>query len=216
MCDTVLYDRLKPPDNTPELVDQYLKHRPDDILSEFCKHIFVYTKSHIGSEFSKFKNVQMAIRIYEIFAMKVQEANTTSEIRRQILNTVYTRLGSLYSTTEQKIRAKDSFQKAYDNDYGDHESLFGIAWWLWHDDPAKAIKLIHKYLNSAPECHRKYYDAYYTLSLIYIKMYRNIEKAKDYFNKGMEAEKKQLPFIPIDETSSKTSAKIDIERLSKM
>lgn len=112
----------------------------------------------------------MAIRTYEIFALKVQEAYTTSTNRRQILNTVYTRLGSLYSTTEQKIRAKDSFQKAYDNDHGDHESLFGIAWWLWHDDPAKAIKLIHKYLNSAPECHRKYYDAYYSLSLIYIKV----------------------------------------------
>ncbi|CAG2203969.1 unnamed protein product [Mytilus edulis] len=111
MCGNVLYDRFKPPDNTPELVDQYLKHRPDDILSEFCKHIFVTKSHHNGSEFSKFKHVQMAIRAYEIFALKVQEANTTSTNRRQILNTVYTRLGSLYSTTEQKIRAKDSFQK---------------------------------------------------------------------------------------------------------
>lgn len=94
MCDNVLYDRFKPPDNTLELVDQYLKHRPDDILSEFCKHIFVTKSHHKGNEFSKFKHVQMAIRTYEIFAMKVQEAKTTSENRCQILNTLYTRLGS--------------------------------------------------------------------------------------------------------------------------
>lgn len=31
MCDNIWYDKFKPPENAPDLIDQYLKHRPDDV-----------------------------------------------------------------------------------------------------------------------------------------------------------------------------------------
>ncbi|CAC5393861.1 unnamed protein product [Mytilus coruscus] len=62
MCDNIWYDKFKPPENAPDLVDRYLIHRQDDILSDFCKHVFVNKSQHSGSEFSKFKHLQIAIR----------------------------------------------------------------------------------------------------------------------------------------------------------
>ncbi|XP_063397479.1 uncharacterized protein LOC134681763 [Mytilus trossulus] len=215
MCDNIWYGKFKPPKHASYLIDQYIKQRPDDMLSEFCKHVFIYESQLSGSEFSKFEHLKIAIRTHEQFAMKVQKAHH-SDIQRKILATLYNNLGSIYTITNQRFRAIDSFQNAYDIDNDDHDSLFGIAWWHRFEDPVKAINLFHKYLDSAPECSKKYYDAYYSLSDIYISIYGNTKEAKMYYRMGLDAEKKQLPFISVYPTASKLGAQKKIERSDRM
>ncbi|CAG2203967.1 unnamed protein product [Mytilus edulis] len=215
MVDQIWYENFKPPLNAFNFIDQYMQHRPDDILSEYCKKIFV-CRSHQsgnGSEFSKFKGLQISIRTYEIFAMKVEKADTSSDIRRQILATLFNSLGSYYSITNQRIRAIDSFEKAYNINNEDLESLFGVAWWHRSEDPEKAIKLFHQYLDAAPECDKKYYDAYYSLSYIYFSVYKDITKGTEYYYKGLDAEKKQLPCLKAYDTASKLYAKLKMVNL---
>ncbi|CAC5383103.1 unnamed protein product [Mytilus coruscus] len=210
MVDQIWYENFKPPSNAFDLIDQYMQHRPDDILSEYCKNIF-FCRSHQsgnGSEFSKFKGLQIAIRTYEIFAMKVEKADTTSDIRRQILATLFNCLGSFYTITQQRIRAIDSFEKAYNINNEDLDSLFGVAWWHCSEDPEKAIKLFNQYLDAAPECDKKYYDAFYCLSYIYLSVHKDITKGKEYYCKGLDAEKKQLPCFPPYDTAYKLFAKL--------
>ncbi|XP_052074731.1 uncharacterized protein LOC127712378 isoform X2 [Mytilus californianus] len=209
MCENHLYDTNRPPENTYDLIGQYLKQRPDDILSEYFKNILEQNRNELLV--SKFESLQMSIRTKEILAAKVRRASAHSDIKRQILATLYNRLGSLYTITQQRIRAIDSFQKSYDIDNDQHDSLFGIAYSDRYKHPEKALQLINKYLDAAPECHKKYYDAYYTLAEIYIFFYRNKAKAEEYYRKGLKAEDKQLPFIMHEDTTSKRLAKQLIE-----
>ncbi|XP_063416956.1 uncharacterized protein LOC134699280 [Mytilus trossulus] len=219
MSDTIWFGEFRPPKNASDLLDQYLKHRPEDVLSEYCKTIFAY-RSEIDeqneSALSKFNHLHIAIRTTEVFAMKVREATTTSNIKHQILSKLYNTLGSFYAITDQGFRAVDSFQKAYDTDNNDYDSLFGVAWWQKEENPDEAINLFHKYLDVAPECDKKYYDAFYSLAVIYLTSKRDIPKFKEYYNKAQDAEKKQLPFYPPYDTSSRQCANMMMEVCNNM
>lgn len=41
---------------------------------------------------------------------------------------IFNSLGSLYTITQQRIRAINSLKRAYNIDLDDHESIFGVAW----------------------------------------------------------------------------------------
>lgn len=217
MLDNIWYDKFKPPKIAFDLVDQYMQHRPNDMLSEYCKNIFVCRSHQCGSsEYSKFKDLQTCIRTYEVFAMKVKTIYSSSRIfNRKILATLYNHLGSLYTITEQRLRAIDSFQNSFDIDNDYHDSLFGIAYLQSFSNPDKSIILFHKYLDSAPKCDRKYYDAYYTLSLIFILVYENVTKCKEYYWKGKEAEQMQLPFVPPYDSASKLCLERLVDSIDK-
>lgn len=202
MCENHLFDTNKPPDNTYDLICQYLKQRPDDILAEHFKIML----EHKRNELSKFDCLKRSIRTKEIFAAKVSRASD-SEIKGQIIATLYNRLGSLHTITKQKIRAIDSFQKSYDTDNSYYDSMFGLAWCYHYVHPEKSLKLFYEYLDVAPECAKKYFDAYYILVDIYVSFYGNIIKAKECYRKGLHAEDKQLPFLIREDTSSKRFAK---------
>ncbi|CAC5368372.1 unnamed protein product [Mytilus coruscus] len=204
MCENHLYDTNKPPYNTYDLMCQYLKQRPDDILAEYFKNILEHKRNEL--QVSKFECLQMSISTKEILAAKVSRASANSDIKRQILATLYNRLGSLYTITRQTIRAIDSFQKSYDIDNNYYDSLYGIAHNDQSDHPEKALRLFHMYLNSVLECDKKYCDAYYAMADIYISSFGNIAKAKECYKKGLNAEDKQLPFIIRDDTESKRLA----------
>lgn len=105
----------------------------------------------------------------------------------QILATLFNSLGSLYTITQQRVRAINSLKRAYTIDHDDHESLFGVAWWHCRTDTEKRIKLFHQYLNAAPECDKKYHDVYHSLSYLYFWDHKDITKGKEY--KGLDAEK---------------------------
>lgn len=127
--------------------------------------------------------------------MQLLKANTTSDIGRKILATLYNRLGSFYTTTLQEIRAIDSFKKSYDFDKDYHDSLFGIAMGYRFINPEKAINFFHKYLDSAPECDKKYYDAYYSLSNIYISKYGNTKKSERVLSHRFRRRKKAVAIL---------------------
>ncbi|CAC5386835.1 unnamed protein product [Mytilus coruscus] len=209
MCENHLYDTNKPPINTYDLVGQYLIQRPDEILAEYLKYILEHKRNELLV--SKFKCLQMSIRTKEILAAKVNRDCTNSDIKRQILATLYNRLGSLYIITRRTIHAVDSFQKSYDIDNNYYDSLYGIAHCDQSDYPDKALKLFHKYLGAVPECDKKYCDAYYAMADIYISSFRNIAKAKECYQEGLNAEDKQFPYIIRDETESKRCAQFLIE-----
>lgn len=215
MFDNIWYDKFKPPKIAFDLVDQYMKHRPNDMLSEYCKHIFICRSHKCGSELSKFIDLQTCIRTYEMFSMKVKTVYPSSKFQRKNLATLYNHLGSLYTIIEQRLHAIDSFQNSFEIDNDCHDSLFVIAYCHCFSDPDKAISLFNKYLDSAPKCDRKYYDAYYSLSLIYIIVYGNITKCKGYYWKGKDAEKLQLPFVPPYEPSFKLFVKRLVDSFDK-
>lgn len=214
MCESHLYNSYRPPGDTFDLISQYLTRRPDDILSEYFKNILEHNRNELLV--STFESLQISIRSKEILAAKVSKASAKSDLKRQILSTLYNRLGSLYTITQQEVRAMDSFQKSYDIDNDQHDSLFGIAYSQRYKHPEKAVKLFHRYLDAAPDCDKKYFDAYYALAEIYILFYRNKTDAEEYYRMGLNAENKQLPFIMLDDTSSKRIAKQLLELPSTM
>lgn len=95
----------------------------------------------------------------------------------------------------QIVRAFDSFKKAYSYDKDDFTCLYGVAY--HHPILAESIKLFKVFIEKAPHCHKQYFEAFYNLAFIYIRHYQNFVEAKKYYDKGVEAEKEQLPFIPV-------------------
>ncbi|CAC5390662.1 unnamed protein product [Mytilus coruscus] len=213
LCEGHLFDTFKPTKKTADLIDQYLKLRPNDILTEYFKTTIINNeqpsdyKSQSG--YSSGKHLKKLIKMNEQFALKVSKKKSQSEIQRDILIDKYFLLGSLYSITDQEVRALDSFQKSYDLDNSNLDSLYGVAFYHFFRNSDKAESLLKKYLQLAPECDRRYYDAYYTLGLIHLKR-ENIKQATEYFNKGVTAEQKQLPCLPAWDTFSRMSARLYI------
>ncbi|CAG2199359.1 unnamed protein product [Mytilus edulis] len=213
LCEGHLYDTFRPNQKTVDLIDEYLKLLPNDILTEYFKTILIHKeqpsdyKSQSG--YSSGKHLKKLIKMNEQFALKVSKKKPQSIIQRDILIDIHFLLGSLYSITDQEVRALDSFQKSYDLDNSNLDSLYGVAFYHFYRKTDNAESLLKKYLQLAPECDRRYYDAYYTLGLFHLKR-ENIKQATEYFYKGVAAEEKQLPCLPARDTYSRESARLCI------
>ncbi|VDH97848.1 Hypothetical predicted protein [Mytilus galloprovincialis] len=213
LCEGHLFDTFRPTPKTIDLIDQYLKLRPNDILTEYFKTAIIHKeqpsvyKSQSG--YSSGKHLKKLIKMNEQFALKVSKKKHQSEIQRDILIDIFFLLGSLYSITDQEVRALDSFQKSYDLDNSNLDSLYGVAFYNFYRKFDKAESLLKKYLELAPECDKRYYDAYYTLGLIHLKR-DNINQATECYYKGVAAEKKQLPCLPAWDTYSRMKARLYI------
>lgn len=148
----------------------------------------------------------------EEFSSKVSKLIPQSDIHRDLLIHLYFLLGSLYSNTDQEVLALDSFQKSYDLDNSNLDSLYGVAFYNFYRKFEKAESLLQKYLQLAPECDRRYYDAYYTLALVHFRR-NKFEQAQNYYYEGVAAEKKCLSWLPAWDTYSRKKARINIKLL---
>lgn len=215
LCESHLFGTFKP-QIMSDLIDQYLKIRPNDILTEYLKTVIIFAqhpdvcKSKI--DYSSVKHLKKLIKMNEEFAFKVSKFKPQNDFRRDLLINLYFLLGSLYSNTDQEVRALDSFQKSYDLDNNNYDSLYGVAFYHFYRNSDKAESLLQKFLQLAPECNKRYNDAFYTLALIYLKR-GNYERFKDYYYKGLEAEKKQLSCLPAWDTYSRKKARLHIKLL---
>jgi len=101
--------------DTSNLVDQYLKLKPDDFMVEYLKVLFVLMSSpsdHEKSLFSDYERNKLAIRTGEIFAHKLKSSKIRTSKRKKVLSELYYYLGSRYVASGQTERALDSFQKS--------------------------------------------------------------------------------------------------------
>ncbi|VDH97937.1 Hypothetical predicted protein [Mytilus galloprovincialis] len=216
LCEAHLSATFCLPANILDLIDQYLKIRPNDILVEYFRTAIIFSEHPFVSKckngYSSVKHLKQLIIMHEELAFKVNKTKPQPEIHRDLLIHLYFLLGSLYSNTDQEVRALDSFQKSYDIDNSNLDSLYAVAFYKYFTKSDKAESMLKKYLQLASQCHKRYYDAFYTLALIELDK-ENIELAKKYYYKGVAAEKKQLPCLPAWDTFSRKAARLNIHLL---
>lgn len=202
MTEQHLFSQFQPPENTTNLINQYLKLRPRDVLTEFCKAILVFNpdlSKYKSENFSDFDFQKTQIVTGEEFIHKRLPYVDLSEVDRAMLISLYYQLGAIYVTTLQQKRALDSFQKCYDLDKTNVSAVYGIAYQYMEKDPDRAISLFLQYTDRAPDCDKQYPNAHYNLALLYLIHYKNKQEAMRYCNLAEKAEKKRLSFIyPVD------------------
>ncbi|CAG2222176.1 unnamed protein product [Mytilus edulis] len=154
MTEHHLFSQFQPPDNTPVIIDQYLKLRPSDIFAKYCKVILVHhpnLNKKKCEHFSDFEFQKNLIVTGEKFIHKRSPYVHFSEVDKSMVKSLYYKLGAIYVTTSQGKRALNSFQKSYDLDKTNVSALYGIAFQCMEIDPDKAISLflqfIDQYLN---------------------------------------------------------------------
>lgn len=98
--------------DTSNLVDQYLKLKPNDVIIEYLKVLFVVTSSPSDHEkllFSDYERNKLAIRTGEIFATKLKSSKIRTSKRKKVLSELYYYLESRYVASDQPERELDSF-----------------------------------------------------------------------------------------------------------
>lgn len=202
MTEQHLFSQFQPPENTKILINQYLKLRPQDVLTEFCKAILVFNpdlSKYKSEKFSDFDFQKTKIVTGEEFIHQRLPYADLSDVDRAMLISLYYQLGAIYVTTFQPKRALDSFQKCYELDKTNVSALYGIAYQYMEKDPERAIRLFLQYIDRAPECDKQYPNAHYQLALLYLTHYKNKQEAMRYCNLAERAEKKRLSFLyPVD------------------
>lgn len=216
MCENHLFVVFAPPQISMELLNQYLILRPNDILSEyfkvcFMRKQFLLTSSNKQSKLSEYKRMRKILSAHEKFALKLERnyscLNASEETLLKLAVDVNFMLGSHYAITDQNIRALDSFKKSYNYDTTDLTSMYGVAFYQHFFNPNESIRLLNVFLEKAPKCHKRYYDAFYTLSFLYARR-GDLGKAIKCYRLGEQAEGYQLPFLVADITWSKENARM--------
>jgi tetratricopeptide (TPR) repeat protein len=182
--------------DTSNLVDQYLKLKPDDFMVEYLKVLFGLTCSpsdHEKSLFSDYERNKLVIRTGEIFAHKLKSSKIRTSERKKVLSELYYYLGSRYVASCQIERALNSFQKSFDHERSNYCALYGIAYCYMKSEPEKAKTLFYQYLEMAPSCDKKFPNAYYMLATLFVET--NIDEALRYCALAEKAENERLPFL---------------------
>ena len=182
--------------DTSNLVDQYLKLRPNNFIVEYLKVLFVLMSSpsdHEKSLFSDYERNKLVIRTGEIFAQKLKSCKIRTFKRKKVLSELYYYLGSRYVVSGQSERALDSFQKSFDLERSNYSALYCIAYCCMNNEPEKAKTLFYQYLEMAPSCDKQFPNAYYMLATLFVEA--NIDEALRYCALAEKAENERLPFL---------------------
>lgn len=202
MTEQHLFSQFQPPENTSNLINQYLKLRSRDVLTQYFKTILVFNPNlskYKSENFSDFDFQKTKIVTGEEFIHQRLSYADLSGVDRSMLKSLYYQLGAVYVTTFQVKRALDSFQKCYDLDKTNVSALYGIACQYRKKDPERAIKLLLQFIDRAPDCDKQYPNAHYQLAHLYLEHYKNDQEAMRYCNLAERAEKKRLSFLyPVD------------------
>lgn len=211
MVETIMYDQFHPPANTFALLEEYIKRRPNDVFARYFRVAMIFQKRSPGV--LKIEAIKEKIIEAELLVESIRHLSGIKEERMILISTLYL-LGSMYSVTNQTERALDSFQKSLDLDPSYLPALYGVAMNKMESDVDGAIKLLHKYLDIAPRCDKKYPNALYQLGACYFMRYQNVQEAHKYYRKGLRAEKERLPFI--EKSHADIPAKHTLELMSKL
>ena len=182
--------------DTSNLVDQYLKLKPDDFMVEYLKVLFILTPSPSDQEkslFSDYERTKLAIRTGELFAAKLKSSKIRTSERKKVLSELYYYLGSRYVASNQPERALDSFQKSFHLQRSNYSVLYGIAYCYREIEPEKSKTLFHQFLEMAPSCDKQFPNAYYMLATLFAES--NIDEALRYCALAEKAENERLPFL---------------------
>ena len=182
--------------DTSNLVDQYLKLKPDDFMVEYLQLLVVFMCSpsdHEKSLFSDYESNKLVIRTGEIFAAKLKSSKIRTPKRKKVRSELYYYLGSRYVASGQTERALDSFQKSFDLQSSNYSAIYGIAYCYKNNEPEKAKTLFYQYLEMAPSCDKQFPNAYYMLATLFAKA--NIDEALRYCALAEKAEDERLPFL---------------------
>ncbi|XP_071137935.1 uncharacterized protein [Mytilus edulis] len=189
-------------ENTPNLINQYVMLKPDDIFAEYAQYLILWRIESKAKQkknlLSDFESAKKHIKTAELLAFKVSKNVDCQPCHRVILIDLYYDLGSKYVATGQPERALDSYQKSFELDISNYAALYGIAYMYMQSDPEKAIELFKKFVNMAPECAKQYPNAYYMIASCYL-LNENLDEVLRYCSLAEDAEKKRLPFLaPVD------------------
>ena len=195
MVDSVMYGYFQPPPYTPSLLQEFIDRRPNDIFAQHFKICMLFHKR--DQKMSKYESLKEKIIEAELLADRIRHLVEIKE-ERMVLIDLYYLLGSLYRITEQVDRALDSFQKCLDLDTSNIDAMYAVGIQKIEQDLEGAIKLLHRYLDSAPKCDTKYPNALYQLGICYFLHFKNTEEALKYYKLGLKAEDQRLPFIDKD------------------
>lgn len=212
MAETIMYQQFHPPPNTFRLLEEYLKRRPNDVFARYFRVAMIFHEPNPGVP--KLEAFKRKIIEGEMLVESIRHLSSVKEERMVLISTYYL-LGSMYKVTAQTERALDSFQKSLDLDPANIASIYGVAINLIDSsDFDGAIKLLHRYLDLAPRCDKKYPNALYQLGQCYILKYQNCQEALKYYKEGLKAEAERLPFI--EKSHADIPAKSTLETLSKV
>ena len=200
ICESHLYSRFPPPKNTSNLIKQYLKIRPNDVLVQFLKLILTHRRhGREHEQLTEYDFQREWIIAGEKFIHKRQRFVKDSELDRDMLVYLYYILGVTYVISFQKRRSLDSFQKSYDLDPSNVAALYGVAYQYMENDPEKAIRIFREFISKAPECDKQYPNAYYMMAYLYFVHYKNESEAMRLCRLAEQAEEKRLEFLyPVD------------------
>lgn len=204
MCENHMFTVKAPSELVRLLLYQYLQLRPKDILAKYLTIVLLMLDPYKREKdkLSDFKSMKGIIVAAEMFAYETEQLED-SELKKEILKDLYFHLGIKYSVTCQEFRALDSFKKSFDLDKSNYCALFGIAYHYRNREPSEAIKLFEKYIKIAPQCDKQYDDAFYTLSVIHLMHYRNLDEAFRYAELGDKMFAKKLPCLLRYQSASK-------------
>jgi tetratricopeptide (TPR) repeat protein len=176
-----------------DLVEDYLKLRPNDILVEYIYvKALVTEKSKSLPDYERCKEI---IRAFEKFVHKLLPYKHQNTAKRILIDSYYM-LGANYTSTDQYERALDAFEKCYALDETNIAAIYSVAFHNKNKDPEKALQLCNKYLDMAPQCDEKFPNVHYVMGYIYACHLKNIELAKKHYHLGKKAETYRLPFNP--------------------
>lgn len=119
--------------------------------------------------------------------------------------------GHLYGFLKENQKALDDLKSLIEiekDEYEEIEALIALASILKLNNKEEtsltAIKYFESFISKAPKDHRSIPEAYYSIAYCYLldkKASKDemVKKATEYFNKGQQAEKSQLPcFLPVE------------------
>ena len=207
--ENVLISICPPPPYIMDLVSNYIKLRPNDVLAQHLRVVLKFHRVSSRDIVSKYDEIKEKIVEAELLAEKIRHLPESNYERMVLIDTYYI-LGSLYSITDQHERALDSFKKSYNLDPLNHSSLYGVAYsQMESNNSDEAIKLFRKFLDMAPRCDSQYARCLYQLGFCYFTFYKNPKEALKFYELGLKNEKEdRLPCDGSVDVPAKESLKI--------
>lgn len=181
-----------------ELLVQYCKLRPHDYYAELLK-IQVYDEPNWKKSLTLYEASKNEIIAHEILVKKCLPYKAQESVQ-DFLHGMYHLLASMYVRTDQTYRAQDAFKKALSLKPNDILAIYGLAFCSVGENQEEAVKMLEKYFELAPKCDEKYPNAHYLMADVYLlkPCSSNIKLARKFYERGLEAERFRLPFMPPD------------------